>query len=113
MRARRVQSIKMSPKIDENKNQEIVIAENFINGQCVSSEVFLDSFEPGNGRVWAKIPDSDKNEVDAAVFAAKNAFSSWKNNTMRAQYLLKAADLLEQRLDDFALAESRDQVFWV
>ena len=85
----------------------------FINGQFIPSEVFLDSFEPGNGRIWAKIPDSDKNDVDAAVLAAKNAFPAWKSNTMRAQYLLKAADLLEQRLDEFALAESRDQVFLV
>ena len=63
-------------------------------------------------RVWAKIPDSDEAAVDKAVKAAKKAFNGWKNLNVgkRADYLNKAADVLEKDLDKFAVAESRDQV---
>ena len=89
----------------------MLVAENFINGEFQASKAYLDSYEPGNGQVWAQIPDSDPEDVDQAVQAAKTAFKSWKKLSVnqRAQYLIKAADLLESRLDEFAQAESRDQ----
>ena len=84
-------------------------AENFIDGHFEATKNYLDSYEPGTGQVWAQIPDSDDQDVDKAVQAAKTAFKSWKKLSVnqRAQYLIKAADLLESRLDEFALAESR------
>ena len=91
----------------------VVVVQNFIEGQFEASESYLDSLEPANGKVWAKIPNSDETVVDKAVTAAKKAFKGgWKNLSVnrRAEYLTKAADLLEQRLDEFAVAESRDQV---
>ena len=89
----------------------MLVAENFINGQFQASKSYLDSYEPGNGQVWAQIPDSDPEDVNQAVQAAKTAFKSWKKLSVnqRAQYLIKAADLLESKLDEFAQAESRDQ----
>ena len=89
----------------------MLVAENFINGQFQASKGYLDSYEPGNGKVWAQIPDSDPEDVNQAVQAAKTAFKSWKKLSVnqRAQYLIKAADLLESKLDEFAQAESRDQ----
>jgi len=89
----------------------MLVAENFINGQFQASKSYLDSYEPGNGKVWAQIPDSDPEDVNQAVQAAKTAFKSWKKLSVnqRAQYLIKAADLLESKLDEFAQAESRDQ----
>merc|ERR1711963_776597 len=92
-------------------SEKLVIVQNFIDGQFEASESYLDSFEPGNGRVWAKIPDSDETVVDKAVKAAKKAFNGWKNLSVgkRANYLKKAADVLEKDLDKFAIAESRDQ----
>ena len=89
----------------------MLVAENFINGQFQASKAYLDSYEPGNGQVWAQIPDSDPEDVNQAVQAAKTAFKSWKKLSVnqRAQYLIKAADLLESKLDEFAQAESRDQ----
>ena len=95
------------------KKMSLVVVENFINGHFEPSEKYIDSYEPGNGKVWAKIPDSDQITVDKAVQAAKAAFeSSWKRLSVdkRAGYLMKAADILESKLDGFALAESRDQV---
>ena len=49
--------------------------------------------------------------IDRAVLAAKNAFPGWSSLsvTSRAEYLMKAANKIEQRLEEFAIAESRDQ----
>ena len=98
---------------NNNLKMSVVVAENFIEGQFEASTSYLDSFEPATGQVWAKIPDSDKIVVDKAVKAALKAFTTWKTLSVnqRAKYLLAAADILESRLDEFALAESRDQVY--
>ena len=97
---------------DSMSNSQLVEVHNFIDGQFEASDSYLDSLEPANGRVWAKIPDSDEAVVDRAVKAAKKAFNGWKNLSVgkRAAFLNKAADLLEKDLENFAVAESRDQV---
>lgn len=84
---------------------------NFIDGKFVPLETWLDSFDPSTGRVWAKVPDSGAEEVDQAVDAAKRAFPGWSSLTpkQRSGFLLQVADILEKRMDEFALAESKDQ----
>ena len=49
--------------------------------------------------------------VDRAVLAAKNAFQGWSSlsTPSRADYLLKAANKIEERLEEFAIAEAKDQ----
>lgn len=47
---------------------------NFINGEFVACSRVLDSYNPATGKVHLKVPDSGKEEVDAAVKAAKEAF---------------------------------------
>ncbi len=49
--------------------------------------------------------------MNRAVYAAVQAFQPWADlgYARRAAFLVKIADLLEKRLDEFALAESRDQ----
>ena len=49
--------------------------------------------------------------VDRAVLAAKNAFPAWSSLSIpsRAEYLMKAATEVERRLEEFAVAEARDQ----
>ncbi|XP_042893530.1 2-aminomuconic semialdehyde dehydrogenase-like [Penaeus japonicus] len=88
-----------------------MVVENFIAGVMVPCKRTMDSYEPGTGRVWARIPDSGNLEVNAAVAAAKRAFPEWSGLPIqeRAKHLLKVADLLEKRLEEFAVAESRDQ----
>lgn len=51
-----------------------VVVSNFINGEFVSTDNYIDSFDPSTGEVWAKIPDSGEKEVNEAVNAAKAAF---------------------------------------
>ncbi|XP_071833960.1 2-aminomuconic semialdehyde dehydrogenase-like [Apostichopus japonicus] len=85
--------------------------QNFIGGEFIPAKTHLDSFNPATGEVWAKIPDSGKEEIDLAVKSAKQAFPSWSSLSpdVRGQHLHKIADILESRLDEFAEIESRDQ----
>ncbi|MEO5621861.1 MAG: aldehyde dehydrogenase, partial [Dokdonella sp.] len=67
-------------------------------------------FEPATGAVFARCPDSDAADVDAAVAAAMRAAPGWAATTIeeRARLLNRLADLVERDLDDLAQLESRD-----
>ncbi|RKP08341.1 Aldehyde/histidinol dehydrogenase [Thamnocephalis sphaerospora] len=86
---------------------------NFVGGQFEAPRagVYLDSFNPATGRAYARVPDSDADDVNAAVTAAQAAFRTWSRTTpeQRATLLERVADLLTKRLEEFAAAESRDQ----
>ncbi|KAJ3190705.1 Aldehyde dehydrogenase 8 member A1 [Irineochytrium annulatum] len=76
-----------------------------------SSHKYITSLNPATTQPFALIPESDQADVDAAVAAAKAAFPSWSETprTERSRLLMKVAELLEARLEEFAIAESRDQ----
>ncbi len=86
---------------------------NFINGQRVTpvGGAYFDSYQPATGRVLGQVPDSDERDIQLAVTAARAAFPEWSRRPgeERARLLNRVADLLEQRVDEFAVAESRDQ----
>lgn len=50
-------------------------------------------------------------KVEAAVTAAQNAFPGWsaKSPQERSKIMSKLADLIEENLESFAQAESKDQ----
>jgi acyl-CoA reductase-like NAD-dependent aldehyde dehydrogenase len=52
---------------------------NFIGGKSAEplSGKYLDNYEPAIGQVYSLIPDSDQNDVQVAVDAARKAFPSW------------------------------------
>ena len=85
---------------------------NYINGEFVPplSNNYLDSYEPATGTVTCKTPDSDQQDVDLAVKAARNAFSAWSETPAeeRATILVKLSQLIEDNLERFAAAESKD-----
>lgn len=85
---------------------------NYINGELVApvSNQFLDNYEPATGAVYSLCPDSNEHDVQLAYAAAKNAFESWSNTPLesRMMTLLKIADGIEQRMDEFVAAESKD-----
>ncbi|XP_013400923.1 aldehyde dehydrogenase family 8 member A1 [Lingula anatina] len=88
-----------------------VVVSNFVNGEFVAAQDYIDSINPATGELWAKIPNSTEDEVNVAVAAAKNAFEGWSTTTIqdRSKILQKIADLLEKELKEFAEVESRDQ----
>lgn len=86
--------------------------QNYINGQLQDpvSRQWIDNYNPSVGEIYGRIPNSNKDDVDAAVLAAENAFPQWANTTVeeRSRILIKIADLIEERLEDLAKAESKD-----
>lgn len=90
---------------------DMLMLENFINGKFLPCKNHIDSYDPSTGKVYCKVPDSDQEEVDMAVKAARDAFESWSKTPpeLRAKIMRKIADLIESKLDEFAEAESRDQ----
>ncbi len=84
---------------------------NFINNIYLPTESQIESTNPNNNELLCTIPNSGRNEAQMAVNAAKQAFKSWSLTTVayRANLLNKIADELEKRLEEFAIAESKDQ----
>ncbi len=60
--------------------------------------------------MYSKIPNSTKEDVDLAVDASKNAFHAWSNmpKEERSNIIIKVANLIEERMDEFVAAESLD-----
>lgn len=85
---------------------------NYINGKLqnpISGE-WIDNYDPSCGEVYGKIPNSGKEDVEAAYIASAKAFPEWSNTTLetRSRILSKIADLIEEKLDSLAAAESKD-----
>lgn len=85
----------------------------FINGQWVfsSNGDFLESVNPATGKVIANIPNATKEDVDAAVKAAKTAYDTcWSkiDPSERARYLYAVADLIDQNADELAKLDMID-----
>lgn len=85
---------------------------NFINGQFQSplDGRFMPNINPATGSVYGEIPNSDKNDVDLAVESARTAFSSWSTTSAenRFKILNRMAELIDEHLEAFALAETND-----
>eukprot|EP00002_Diphylleia_rotans_P004308 TRINITY_DN1312_c0_g1_i1.p1 TRINITY_DN1312_c0_g1~~TRINITY_DN1312_c0_g1_i1.p1 ORF type:complete len:490 (-),score=108.87 TRINITY_DN1312_c0_g1_i1:148-1617(-) len=86
---------------------------NFIGGRFVAplDGNYLESLNPATAKPFLLVPDSDANDVELAAKAALDAFPEWSEATkeVRAGLLLRVADILESRLQQFAEAESQDQ----
>lgn len=85
---------------------------NYINGayQDPISGSYIDNFEPSTGQVYSLIPDSDERDVELAVEAAEKAFPVWSgmSNEERSAILMKVARGIEEQMERFVAAESKD-----
>ncbi len=85
---------------------------NYINGELTPAICGkkMDNINPATGEVFSTVPESKKDDVDKAVEAASNAFPFWSKltNAERSEWLIKMADGIKARFDEFALAETRD-----
>ena len=90
----------------------MLILSNYIGGklQPPVSGNYLDNYNPVTGSVYAQIPDSDENDVELAVTAAKAAFPDWSTTdaVTRSRILYRIAELIGERFDALAEAESLD-----
>ena len=85
---------------------------NYINGQFVTPILsnYIDNYNPAIGEVYGQIPNSTKEDVEKAVEAAVEAFPKWSNTSLeeRSRILSKVANLIIEKLDFLAAAESKD-----
>src|SRR5690349_23050070 len=84
--------------------------QNFIGGQWtdLSFDNRSELVNPSTGEVFATAPVSGEAEVDAAVSSAAAAFEGWRDSTPaeRSLALLRIAEAIESRADEFVKAES-------
>src|SRR3989304_802258 len=84
--------------------------QHFINGSWRKSESnkALDVLNPATGEILTRVPAGDSRDVDAAVAAAGQAFSSWGKTTPveRQGILLEIANRIQKRARDYAELES-------
>lgn len=88
------------------------VLQNVIGGRAVPALEGRTSpvVDPSTGETYARAPLSGPADVDAAYAAASDAFESWRRTTPadRQRALLRIADALEARSDEFVAAESRN-----
>ena len=71
---------------------------------------FIENINPATGELLNHTPDSDQKDVDLAVHAASTAFQQWSvsSTTERFEILNRIASLIDENLDELALAETTD-----
>ena len=86
--------------------------QNYIGGEFVGPNAvqYFDNVEPATGNVYSQIPNSQQEDVEQAIEAAKKAFPIWSNMSIeeRGDWMMKIADGIKARMDEFVVAESKD-----
>ncbi len=85
---------------------------NFINGKSVDSTSGETTtlINPATAQPFATAPKSNAADVDLAMKSAASAFEVWRDSTPseRQRALLKIADAIEARADEFVAIESEN-----
>ena len=86
--------------------------ENYIAGNLVGplSGKFLENINPATGELLSYVPDSNESDVEVAVKGAKEAFKEWSVTPVAERFniLNRIASLIDENLDELALAETTD-----
>ena len=86
--------------------------QNFINGKSVdgASGETTTLINPSTGQAFATAPKSNAADIDKAMKAASDAFPGWRDSTPseRQRALLKIADAIEARAEEFVNLESEN-----
>lgn len=86
--------------------------ENFIGGNFIGplSGNFIENINPATGKSYTNIPNSNEKDINVAVAAAKKIFPEWSNSGAQERFkiLNRIADIIEENLDNLALAETND-----
>lgn len=84
----------------------------FINGEWrdASDGQTVKTYSPVDGSLLAEVAEATKEDVDAAVSSAREAFKTWKNSTVkeRAKILNQIADIIDANAELLATVETMD-----
>ncbi len=85
----------------------------YIDGQWLNGEGRKgeDVVNPATGKVLAQLPHASKADLDSALGAAQKGFQVWKSTSAyeRGKIMRKAADLLRERVEQVATAQTMEQ----
>jgi betaine-aldehyde dehydrogenase len=85
---------------------------NFVNGRYIDpfEGAYSEVIDPSTGAAYAHAPVSSAADVDEALRSAATAFESWRDSTPaeRSRAMLRFADAVERRADEFVAAETRN-----
>ena len=86
--------------------------QNYINGEFQNAldGESVENINPATGKSIGTIPVSKSADVESAVQAAKAAFPTWSRTSPKERFAVmnKIAELIENKLDELALAETTD-----
>ena len=89
----------------------VPLVKNFVDGEWAESKGEIrDVVNPAKYEVIAKVPISTKDEIDAAVEAAKAAFPDWRRTTplARARCLFRLKELLEEHFEEVSRVQTQE-----
>ena len=95
----------------EEPIKEIKPVKNYINGEWVDSKgEMVDVVNPATYKTIAKVPISTKEEIDAAVEAAKAAFPDWRRTTplARSRMLFRLKELVEENFEEVSRIQTQE-----
>jgi len=87
------------------------VVKNYIDGEWVESKgEMIDVVNPVTCKPIAKVAISTREEIDAAVEAAKNAYPDWRRTpaVTRARYLIRLLQLLEDNFEKISRIQTQE-----
>ncbi|OGO00262.1 MAG: methylmalonate-semialdehyde dehydrogenase (acylating) [Chloroflexi bacterium RBG_13_52_12] len=91
--------------------KDVKTVKNYIGGEWVTSKgPVQDVINPATGRVIAKVPISTKEETEAAISAAREAYPAWRTTPplARVRCLFRLKELLEQNFEELSRIQTQE-----
>src|SRR5690606_9998019 len=86
--------------------------QNFIGGEFLQplSGNYMDNIDPATSSIIGSVPASNEKDIALAVKAAEKAYPAWSLTPVskRFKILNRIADIIDENLDELALAETTD-----
>jgi malonate-semialdehyde dehydrogenase (acetylating)/methylmalonate-semialdehyde dehydrogenase len=95
----------------EEPIKEVLTLRNYIGGEWVESKgETIDVINPATCKVIAKVPISTKEEINAAVEAAKEVFPEWRRTPplARTRCLFRLKELMEERFEELSRIQAME-----
>ena len=86
----------------------------YIDAQWTPAAGRFDDLNPSDGSVWNSVPDANVADTRRAIEAANRAFPAWAGLKFqeRANYMLKIAEVIEQKAPEFIAAAQAEGGGW-
>src|SRR4030042_446061 len=91
--------------------KDVKTVKNYIGGEWITSKgPVQDVINPATGKVIAKVPISTKEETEAAISAAREAYPAWRTTPplARVRCLFRLKELLEQNFEELSRIQTQE-----